>query len=75
MVVAQVTQIPCGCSDTTGAPDGCLQYYSGISGNIKSFNYDNVGCYINNVSGVIYAQSIKSCIRLAVRQVVIIVIQ
>jgi hypothetical protein len=45
MFVVQVTQIPCGCSDTTGAPDGCLQYYSGISGNIKSFNYDNVGNY------------------------------
>jgi hypothetical protein len=45
MIVDQVTQIPCGCSNTTGAPDGCLQYYSGISGNIKSFNYDNVGSY------------------------------
>ncbi len=49
MFVAQVTQIPCGCSDTTGAPDGCLQYYSGISGNIKSFNYDNVGHRLNRV--------------------------
>ncbi len=47
MFVAQVTQIPCGCSNTTGAPDGCLQYYSGISGNIKSFNYDNVGNRLN----------------------------
>ena len=39
----QVTQIPCGCSGISGAPDGCLQYYTGISGSVKSFNYDNVG--------------------------------
>jgi len=37
-----VTQIPCGCSEIPRAPDGCLQYFKGISGSIKSFNYDNV---------------------------------
>ena len=30
------------------APDGCLQYHSGISGNLKSFNYDGVGCFSND---------------------------
>jgi len=46
----KVTQIPCGCSDTKvkRAPDGCLQYYNGISGGIKSFNYDQVGCFSND---------------------------
>jgi len=44
----KVTQIPCGCSDTPKAPDGCLQYFRGISGNIKSFNYDHIGCFSND---------------------------
>ena len=46
----KVTQIPCGCSDTKvkRAPDGCLQYYDGITGAIKSFNYDQVGCFSND---------------------------
>ena len=30
------------------APDGCLQYHSGISGNLKSFNYDGIGCFSND---------------------------
>ena len=47
---AKVTQIPCGCAETSvkRAPDGCLQYYNGISGAIKSFNYDQVGCFSND---------------------------
>jgi len=38
-----VTQIPCDCADTslpdTSAPTGCLQYHTGISGHISSFNF------------------------------------
>ena len=43
----KVTQIPCGCSDieTPKAPRGCLAYYTGFSGDLKSFNYDGFSCY------------------------------
>ncbi|XP_068229286.1 uncharacterized protein [Palaemon carinicauda] len=34
----KITQIPCN-SDNT-APTNCLQWYQGVSGQIKSFNYD-----------------------------------
>jgi hypothetical protein len=44
----KVEQLSCGCSTSTAAPDGCLQYYTGISGSVKSFNYDHVGCYSND---------------------------
>jgi len=44
----KVTQVPCGCSKAQHAPDGCLQYFKGISGDIKSFNYDQIGCYAND---------------------------
>jgi len=46
----KVSQIPCGCveSKVKRAPDGCLQYFNGISGSIKSFNYDQVGCFSND---------------------------
>ena len=44
----KVSQVPCGCTTTVRAPDGCLQYHQGISGNIKSFNYNQVGCYAHN---------------------------
>ena len=27
------------------APAGCLQYYEGVMGHIKSFNFDGYGCY------------------------------
>ena len=46
----RVTQLPCGCSkfekEMPKAPAGCLMYYPNeVSGTIKSFNYDHVGCY------------------------------
>ncbi|XP_042210065.1 cubilin-like isoform X2 [Homarus americanus] len=43
----RVTQIPCDCpkSRVPKAPVGCLQYYQGLTGNFKSFNFDGVGCY------------------------------
>lgn len=46
----KVSQIPCGCAESPvkRAPDGCLTYHSGISGSIKSFNYDQVGCFSND---------------------------
>ncbi|KAL1517877.1 hypothetical protein ABEB36_001583 [Hypothenemus hampei] len=34
----RVTQIPC--SSTMKADEGCLQYFTGVTGQIKSFNYD-----------------------------------
>nr|CAI5858568.1 unnamed protein product [Callosobruchus analis] len=33
----KVTQIACDCP--TLAPNGCLQYYHALSGNVRSFNY------------------------------------
>ena len=30
------------------APDGCLQFHTNISGNVKSFNYKGVGCFSND---------------------------
>ena len=43
----KVTQIPCGCPsmETPRAPRGCLAYYTGFSGDLKSFNYDGFSCY------------------------------
>jgi len=43
----KVTQIPCGCGkhQMLKAPDGCLQFHTNISGNVKSFNYNGVGCF------------------------------
>lgn len=41
----KVTQIPCGCSTVNKAPRGCLSYYQGFSGDVRSFNYDGFGCY------------------------------
>ncbi|XP_065576806.1 cubilin-like [Artemia franciscana] len=42
-----VNQIPCDCVETKvpRAPSGCLQYYEGISGHIKGFNFDGFGCF------------------------------
>jgi len=46
----KVTQIPCGCGkhQMLKAPDGCLQFHTNISGNVKSFNYNGVGCFSND---------------------------
>ncbi|XP_071515947.1 uncharacterized protein [Panulirus ornatus] len=43
----RVTQIPCHCpnSRVPKAPVGCLQYYQGLTGEFKSFNFDGVSCY------------------------------
>ena len=30
------------------APDGCLQFHTNISGGVKSFNYNGVGCFSND---------------------------
>ena len=58
----KVTQIPCGCSSSTidrseyvpKAPTGCLQFHEGISGDIKSFNYDSLCCYRYCICGNIF---------------------
>ncbi|XP_063607519.1 procollagen C-endopeptidase enhancer 1-like [Penaeus indicus] len=43
----RVTQIPCDCpkSRVPKAPEGCLQYHQGLTGDFKSFNFEGVGCY------------------------------
>ena len=57
----KVTQVPCSCGqeDVVKAPDGCLQYDSGISGSLKSFNYDGVGCFSNDQ--ICDPDNIESC--------------
>jgi len=55
----KVQQIPCGCSLSPAAPDGCLQYHTGISGSIKSFNYDHVGCFSND--HVCSSSNVEAC--------------
>eukprot|EP00096_Caligus_rogercresseyi_P004480 TRINITY_DN1875_c0_g1_i1.p1 TRINITY_DN1875_c0_g1~~TRINITY_DN1875_c0_g1_i1.p1 ORF type:complete len:412 (-),score=19.94 TRINITY_DN1875_c0_g1_i1:127-1362(-) len=35
----KATQFTCGDHDSQGGPPGCLQYYTGSSGNIASYNY------------------------------------
>ena len=47
------------CDSPMLAPDGCLQYYTGISGNVSSFNYKttentNDGTYPNQISSLNY---------------------
>jgi len=46
----KVTQIPCGCgkNQMLRSPDGCLQFHTNISGNVKSLNYNGVGCFSND---------------------------
>jgi len=57
----KVSQVPCSCGtkEVMKAPDGCLQYHSGISGNLKSFNYDGIGCFSND--HICDPDNIKSC--------------
>jgi hypothetical protein len=52
-----VTQIPCNCQDSSlpdsPAPTGCLQYHTGITGTISSFNFHGTimnyePCYFGN---------------------------
>ncbi|RZF44247.1 hypothetical protein LSTR_LSTR003887 [Laodelphax striatellus] len=51
----RISQIPC--NSNMKAEDGCLQYYSGVSGQIKSFNYEpNSGLQLSN-------QDYTMCIR------------
>lgn len=52
----RIAQIPC--SSIYRAEEGCMQYYTGVSGQIKSFNYDpNVGLQLSN-------QDYSICIRM-----------
>lgn len=52
----RISQIPC--STIYRAEEGCLQYYTGVSGQIKSFNYDTVnGLQLSN-------QDYSICIRM-----------
>ena len=52
----RISQIPC--SSIYRAEEGCLQYYTGVSGQIKSFNYNPVsGLQLSN-------QDYSMCIRM-----------
>ncbi|XP_043476468.1 uncharacterized protein LOC122507685 isoform X1 [Leptopilina heterotoma] len=52
----RISQIPC--STIYKAEEGCLQYYTGVSGQIKSFNYDPInGLQLSN-------QDYSICIRM-----------
>ncbi|MPD00312.1 hypothetical protein E2C01_095776 [Portunus trituberculatus] len=51
----KVSQIPCNTDYT--APSGCLQYYQGVTGQIKTYNYDvSTGLQLSN-------QDYTSCVR------------
>ncbi|KAK8405007.1 hypothetical protein O3P69_001524 [Scylla paramamosain] len=51
----KVSQIPCNTDYT--APNGCLQYYQGVTGQIKTYNYDvSTGLQLSN-------QDYTSCVR------------
>ncbi|XP_065218295.1 uncharacterized protein LOC135844112 [Planococcus citri] len=51
----KITQIPC--NSNFRAEDGCLQYFTGIAGTIKSFNYEPaIGLHLSN-------QDYSICIR------------
>jgi len=51
----KITQVPC--SSKTKAPNGCLQYYTGTTGTITTFNY-------NSAAGVLLTnQDYSACIR------------
>ena len=41
------------------SPDGCLQFHTNISGNVKSFNYNGVGCFSND--HVCDPENLQSC--------------
>ncbi|XP_073976186.1 uncharacterized protein [Rhodnius prolixus] len=52
----KICQIPC--SSTYRAEEGCLQYFTGVSGQIKSYNYDPIsGLQLSN-------QDYSACIRM-----------
>ncbi|XP_048510409.1 uncharacterized protein LOC105693592 [Athalia rosae] len=52
----RITQIPC--SSIYRAEEGCLQYFTGVSGKVKSFNYEpNTGLQLSN-------QDYSICIRM-----------
>lgn len=54
----QVSQIRC--NTIYRAEEGCLQYFTGISGQIKSFNYDRSGALSARLEAVAYA-SVRLC--------------
>ncbi|XP_076333432.1 uncharacterized protein LOC143237756 [Tachypleus tridentatus] len=53
----QVLQIPCG--SPISAPDGCLQYYTGVTNVIKSFNYNPQPTGVHFLNDLSYAMCIR----------------
>ena len=57
----KVTQY--SCSDMEGGPDGCLQYFTGTSGRVSSFNYpttsSSVGSTVTHLSNQMYTMCFR----------------
>ena len=54
----KVTQFECG--NEMGGPCGCLQYFTGQSGSIASFNFPTNANVVNNASNINYFLSCKN---------------
>jgi hypothetical protein len=57
----KVTQYACG--DENGGPDGCLQYFTGVSGTISSFNFPTSSSKIIATTTHLSSQCYTICIR------------
>ncbi|XP_059086991.1 uncharacterized protein LOC131883520 [Tigriopus californicus] len=57
----KVTQF--SCNEELGGPEGCLQYFTGPSGTISSFNFPTTAAMIGATTTHISNQCYKMCIR------------
>ena len=58
----KVTQFECG--NEMGGPCGCLQYFTGQSGTIASFNFPTNLNFVNNASNIIYNSFLTSLLKI-----------
>ncbi|KDR12057.1 uncharacterized protein LOC110836571 [Zootermopsis nevadensis] len=67
----RATQIDCRTTPELVAPNGCLQYHTDLSGNIRSFNYDpaDSGHYQSNLDYAICIQRSPNTCRVEFNQV------
>jgi len=56
------------CNSPSKAPGGCLQYFTGTSGNVKSFNYGSTGALIDNLLYIICLRKEAGMCSFTVRQ-------
>lgn len=57
----KVSQYKCG--DTMGGPDGCLQYFTGITGTLASFNFPTSTGVVTSTATHLANQDYTMCIR------------